>query len=142
MARTRFEDARLRLFVDDEERAVVKVTRFSENSQMVFEEGKYMGDVTPTMDATDGGWRLQIGCEVPRGFGDPNDIFDAYREAVNGRSADGQVRIVFSYKVPGAGTRRAYRYSGCQLNISTSSSDKRPLEFSLDVVAERREKIQ
>ena len=142
MARLRHEDGRLRLFVDDQEVAVLKVIDYSARSDMQIESVKYMGDSLPTKDATDNGWNVSFTCELPNGFGDPNDLFEPYCAAVNARNGAGCIRAMHTYKVPGESNRRGYRYDGLQVNIDVRSSDKRAMSFAFTAEAESRERVQ
>jgi len=140
-SKLRFQDGRVRIFVDGEELGVLRVISFDSRSDMQVESNKYMGDTKSTKDATDNGDSLTITVHRLGGSADPDEIFDRYRDAVNARGADADVRIVHSYKVPGQSSRVGYRYEGCQLNVSVRAAENRPYEFTFTAEAESRVRL-
>lgn len=136
----RFEDMRLAIYVGDREIGPLKVTETSGGSNMQVDSKKYMGDVRPTLDSTDRGFNLEFGVEVLPGTADPNEVFDAYRDAVNDRVAS-DVRVTQTWRVPGEAGRKGYRYTGCHVNISESARDGQPTKWTLRLDAEAREVI-
>ena len=89
----RFEDHQLKIFVGNREIGPLKVTESTTSSDMAVDRKKYMGDVRPTIDSTDNGFKCEFTVEITDRSADPNVIFDEYRDAVNDRSPS-DVRIV------------------------------------------------
>lgn len=140
--KTRFEDLKLKLYVDDVEYGPFKIVDFRSGSDMRSETTKYMGDVEPYIDATDGGYSMSFTCEEIQGAESPDAAFEAYRAAVNERSGLGNLRAVVSWVTPGTSNRKGHRYGGTgSMNVSQSARDAGAAQWQVELKMSRREAI-
>lgn len=138
----RYEDVKLRIFVDDEEFRPISARDMSVDSRIEHDSVKYQGAKTPTSDSSYMGETGSATLERTAGDADLDAAYDRFVEAVKERTAAGRIRMVVSYRDPdGSGGVVAYRYLNCQLNLGMSSGSGQKVTRTLRWTADSRERI-
>lgn len=135
----RFENHKLRWFVDDREFSPISVTDFTSDEDRRIDSAKYMGKKDPIKDSARNGWTFSFSFEVNPGDVDMEQAAELYRRGQDRDDGTGRTEFVESELIDGV--EIAYRYFGVHWTISKSAGGDRKTTRQIRGEAERRERI-
>lgn len=131
MARLRWEDVAIRIYVDGVEEGLYKLNSMSYSDQIEVDSVKYQGDSTPSLTGHYTGGRGSMEFSDETGFASISDIFEKQKQAVIDRKDEGRIRIVMSAPHPKTRIRESKRFDDCVISLDTRAGENQHISHTM-----------